>query len=61
MDTLELKGNWDVIKGKLKKKFAELTDDDLKYEEGHDQELKGKIEAKLGKTWEEIQKVLDVD
>ena len=54
MNTRDLKGNWEEIKGKLKQKYADLTDDDLLYEEGERDELMGKLQKKLGKTQEEI-------
>ncbi len=53
-----LKGHWDSIKGDLKKKFAKLTDDDLKYVEGEEEELLGRLETKLGVKREEIEKVM---
>lgn len=56
--TLELKGNWNDIKGKLKQKFAVLTDNDLLLEEGKEDELLGRLQAKLGKTKEEVQKFI---
>jgi len=49
-----LKGNWNEIKGKLKQEYAELTDDDLMYEEGQEEELLGKIQKKVGKTKQEV-------
>ena len=54
MNTRELKGNWEEFKGKLKQKYADLTDDDLLYEEGQRDEMMGKLQQKLGKTQEEI-------
>ncbi len=54
MDKLEWKGKWDQMKGKLKQKYAELTDDDLKYEEGKEEEILGRIREKTGRTREEI-------
>lgn len=54
MDKLELKGRWNELKGKAKQAHAELTDDDLKYEEGKDDELLGRIQQKLGKTKDEV-------
>lgn len=54
----ELKGNWNETKGKLKQKFALLTDDDLLLVEGKHDEMLGKIQARLGKTKEEIQKLI---
>jgi uncharacterized protein YjbJ (UPF0337 family) len=58
MNTSELKGNWNVQKGKLKQKFAILTDDDLKYDEGKRDEMYGKLQIKLGKTKEELHKII---
>jgi len=58
MDKLEIKGNWNELKGKLKQKYAALTEDDLKYAEGQDDELIGKLQKKLGKTRDEIIKEL---
>jgi uncharacterized protein YjbJ (UPF0337 family) len=53
----ELMGNWNEVKGKLKQKFAELTDDDLLLVEGKKDELMGRLEAKLGKSKAELQKL----
>lgn len=53
-NSTELQGGWDELKGKLKQKYAELTDDDLKYEEGKDDEMWGRLEQKLGKAKKEI-------
>jgi len=58
MNKLNIKGNWNEISGKLKQKYAELTDDDLLYAEGKEDELLGKLQKKLGKTKEEIHKLL---
>ena len=44
----EIKGSWEELKGKLKKSYADLTDDDLMYEEGQEQEMWGKLQHKLG-------------
>ncbi|MGN0003089.1 uncharacterized protein YjbJ (UPF0337 family) [Sphingobacterium alimentarium] len=54
MDKLDLKGKWNELKGKVKQEYAELTDDDLKYEEGKDDELLGRLQQKLGKAREEV-------
>lgn len=54
MDRLELKGNWNIIKGRLKQKYANLTDDDLRYEDGKDDELIGRIQKKTGQSREEV-------
>ncbi len=56
MDKLELKGNWNELKGKIKKQYAELTDDDLKYEDGKDDELLGRLQQKIGKGRDELVK-----
>ncbi len=58
MNTTELKGNWDELKGKLKQKYANLTDDDLMFAEGKKEEMYGKLQIKLGKTKEELHKLL---
>jgi len=59
MNTTELKGNWNELKGKLKKSFAELTDNDLLYEEGREDELYGRLQQKLGKSKEEVKKLFE--
>lgn len=58
MDNLELKGNWEEQKGKLKQKFAHLTDNDLLLIEGKNEEMMSKIQIKLGKTKEELEKII---
>ncbi len=55
---LSLKGNWNVIKGKLKQTYGELTDDDLKYTEGQEDELVGRIQTRVGATSAEIRHLL---
>ena len=54
MDSLELKGKWNELKGKVKQAHADLTDDDLRYEEGKDDELVGRLQQKLGQTREDV-------
>ena len=54
MDKMEIKGKWNEWKGKLKQAHADLTDDDLKYEEGKDDEMWGKIQSKTGKAKDEL-------
>lgn len=54
MDKLEFKGNFNEFKGKLKQAHADLTDDDLEYEEGKDDEFFGRLQKKLGKTKDEV-------
>jgi uncharacterized protein YjbJ (UPF0337 family) len=56
MNTTEIKGNWNEIKGKLKQQYADLTDDDLLFEEGKEDEMYGKIQQRIGKTKDEITK-----
>ena len=59
MDRLEIKGNWNILKGNLKQKYADLTDDDLTYVEGQEEELVGRIQKKTGKTRDEVIKELN--
>ncbi len=55
----ELEGNWNEMKGKLKQKYADLTDDDLMFEEGKEDEMWGKLQQKIGKTEKEIKSLFD--
>ena len=59
MNTTEIEGAWNELKGKLKKKFATLTDNDLLYAEGKKDEMMGKLQIKLGKTKEEMHDVIN--
>jgi uncharacterized protein YjbJ (UPF0337 family) len=59
MNTLQLKGTWNEVQGKLKQKYAQLTDNDLKFEEGREDEMIGRIQKRLGKTKEEIKKEIE--
>ena len=61
MSELEDKGHWNEFKGRLKKAYAELTDDDLKYAEGEKDHLWGRLQQKLGKTKEEIERSISED
>ena len=54
----ELKGNWNEQKGRLKQKFAMLTDNDLMFVEGKKEEMLGRIQIKLGKTKEELREII---
>jgi uncharacterized protein YjbJ (UPF0337 family) len=54
MDNLFVKGSWNELKGKLKQAYGDLTDDDLKYEEGKDDELLGRLQKKTGKTKDDL-------
>jgi uncharacterized protein YjbJ (UPF0337 family) len=56
MDKQEVKGTWNEIKGKIKQKYGQLTDDDLTYAEGKEDEMYGRLQQKLGKTKDEIRK-----
>jgi uncharacterized protein YjbJ (UPF0337 family) len=58
MNTTEVKGTWKEQKGKLKQKFAVLTDNDLMFEEGKKEEMLGKLQITLGKTKEELYKII---
>ena len=58
MNTLETKGNWNVAKGKLKQKWAALTDDDLRYADGKRDELLGRIQKRTGESREAVEKAL---
>ncbi len=55
----KIKGNWNTIKGKLKQKFGDLTDDDLKYAEGKEDELLGRIQKKTGQSKENLKDFID--
>jgi uncharacterized protein YjbJ (UPF0337 family) len=54
----ELKGNWNEKMGKLKQKFATLTDNDLMFEEGKKEEMLGRVQKKIGKTKEELHEII---
>jgi len=58
MNTTEVKGNWNELKGKLKQQFATLTDNDLMFDEGKKEEMYEKLQIKLGKTKEELHKII---
>jgi uncharacterized protein YjbJ (UPF0337 family) len=51
---IKTKGDWNVLKGKLKQQFGKLTDDDLLYVKGKEEELIGRIQQKIGKTKQEV-------
>lgn len=59
MNTTTLKGHWNVIKGRLKQEYAELTDDDLVLTEGQEEELIGRIQRKVGCTRDEILRLFE--
>jgi uncharacterized protein YjbJ (UPF0337 family) len=56
---LKLKGGWNEAKGKMKQKYADLTDDDLAYEEGKEDELLGRLQQKTGQTKDEVKRWID--
>ena len=58
MTKIEIKGDWNITKGKLKQKWAKLTDDDLQYVEGKTEEMLGRIQKRTGESREAIQKAL---
>jgi uncharacterized protein YjbJ (UPF0337 family) len=59
MTNLKMKGDWNVVKGKLKQRYADLTDNDLLFEEGKEDELFGRLQQKLGKTKEEVRELIE--
>jgi len=59
MEKLSMKGHWNEVKGKLKQKYGELTDDDLTFAEGKEDELYGRLQKKLGKTKEDIRNEIE--
>lgn len=59
MNTLHIKGDWNIAKGKLKQKYAQLTDNDLRFEEGREDELIGRIQKRTGDTKEILEHFID--
>jgi uncharacterized protein YjbJ (UPF0337 family) len=59
MSKLQFKGTWNEIKGKLKQKYGELTDNDLTFAEGKDDELLGRLQKRLGKTKDELRREIE--
>ena len=59
MTTLQFKGSWNEIKGKLKQKYAQLTDDDLTFVEGKEDELMGRLQQRLGKSKDDIRREIE--
>lgn len=55
----KIKGNWNMLKGKLKQEFADLTDNDLLYVEGKEDELHGRLQTRLGKSKDEVNQLID--
>ena len=59
MTNLQFKGGWNEVKGKLKQKYGQLTDDDLAFAEGKEDELLGRLQQKLGKSKEDLRRELE--
>jgi uncharacterized protein YjbJ (UPF0337 family) len=59
MNTLHIKGDWNIAKGKLKQKYSQLTDNDLTYQEGREQELIGRIQKRTGDSKEAVERFID--
>lgn len=59
MDNLKIKGSWNQVKGKLKEEYGELTDDDLQYTEGKEDQLIGRLQKKLGKSKDEVRRIIN--
>jgi uncharacterized protein YjbJ (UPF0337 family) len=59
MEKLQIKGAWNEVKGKLKQKYGQLTDDDLTFAEGKEDELYGRLQQRLGKTKDQIRKEIE--
>ena len=59
MNKLQFKGTWNEIKGKLKQSYGDLTDDDLAFSEGKDDELLGRLQKKLGKSKDEVRQMIE--
>jgi len=59
MDKLHFRGSWNQVAGKLKKQFGNLTDDDVMYSEGQEDELLGRLETKLGRSRDEVRTIIE--
>jgi len=59
MNKMKMKGDWNIAKGKLKQRWAKLTDDDLRYQEGMEYELIGRIQKRTGETQEAVEKAVE--
>ena len=58
MNSTVMKGNWNELKGKLKQKFGTLTDDDLIFTEGKEDEMLGRLQVKLGKSKDDVRRLI---
>jgi uncharacterized protein YjbJ (UPF0337 family) len=59
MTNLQIKGTWNEVKGKLKQKYGQLTDNDLTFADGKEDELLGRLQQKLGKSKEDLRKEIE--
>ena len=59
MNKLRLKGSWNEVKGKLKQKYGQLTDNDLAFAEGKDEELLGRLQNRIGKSKDELRREIE--
>jgi uncharacterized protein YjbJ (UPF0337 family) len=59
MNHLQIKGSWNELKGKLKQQYGNLTDDDLVFSEGKEDELLGRLQKKLGKSKDEVRQMIE--
>jgi uncharacterized protein YjbJ (UPF0337 family) len=59
MNKLQMKGSWNELKGKIKQQYGNLTDDDLVFSEGKEDELLGRLQKKLGKSKEEVRQIIE--
>jgi uncharacterized protein YjbJ (UPF0337 family) len=59
MNKLQVKGSWNELKGKLKQQYGNLTDDDLVFSEGKEDELLGRLEKKLGKSKDQVRQMIE--
>jgi uncharacterized protein YjbJ (UPF0337 family) len=59
MNKLQIKGSWNEIKGKLKQQYGNLTDDDLVFAEGKEDELLGRVQKRLGKSKDEVRQMIE--
>ena len=58
MNKLTINGTWEELTGKLKQKYANLTDDDLLFKEGKEEELLGRLQKKIGKTKDQVREII---
>jgi uncharacterized protein YjbJ (UPF0337 family) len=59
MTNLQIKGSWNEVKGKLKQKYGQLTDNDLTFAEGKEDEMLGRLQQRLGKSKEDLRKEIE--